>query len=82
MVREGSSHEGNLLSSFAHSSILTCFPAQLVPDALSTFTLASDSDTPRDMHYSPVCETLFCKWNKHLKYTFLVPKKMSYLLSI
>lgn len=32
MVREGFSHEGNLLSSFAHSSILSCFPAQ--PDLL------------------------------------------------
>lgn len=29
MVREGSSHEGNLLSSFAHSSILSEFPTQL-----------------------------------------------------
>lgn len=37
MAWEGLSHEGNLLSSFAHSSILSCFTAQRRCDTRSPF---------------------------------------------
>lgn len=47
MVREGLSHEGNLLSSFAHSSILSQFPTQLSMPCLSPPTLWQPSGWPR-----------------------------------
>lgn len=53
MVREGLSHEGNLLSSFAHSSILACFPAQL--DGLSLRHSRQPSCSPLTRDADSVC---------------------------
>lgn len=46
MVREGLSHEGNLLSSFAHSSILSQFPTRLSVPCLSPPKLRQPSGRP------------------------------------